>query len=214
MRQTYIDTINERISRIQDAFRLTDEEISRFVRHRGSKVKVGGWEHSFYWNGEVEEHRNYDWSEEAVLREVFGYRRGSDIFLSHLVCEGEKGPEILAVVYQWRVGDYDYHRILTQAQTEESPIWIRDVQGDTDIYENQTYVENELKRQLENGLIQYLGSAHGMQVDTSRHFYSIQNHEGKALVFGYTPRIVQADSVKPDPNEILEIMQKYLERIA
>ena len=45
--QTYIDRINEGISGIQDTFRLTDEEIGRFVRHRGSKVKIGGWDIHF-----------------------------------------------------------------------------------------------------------------------------------------------------------------------
>src|SRR3989344_7891574 len=138
--QTYIDRINERISGIQDTFRLTDEEIGRFVGHRGSKVKVGGWEHSFYWQGTTEEHNNYGWSEEAVFRQVFGYRRGPDIFLSHLVCEGERGLQIVTPVYSWREGDTHYHKIIACIQTDDSPIWIRDMQGDTSVYENQTYI--------------------------------------------------------------------------
>ena len=212
--QTYIDRINERISGIQDTFRLTDEEIGRFVGHRGSKVKVGGWKHSFYWQGTTEEHNNYGWSEEAVLRQVFGYRKGPDAFLSHLVVESEKGLDVVAVVYRWRVGDYDYHKITTQVQSEESPIWTRDVKGDTSIYEDQTYIENELTRQLENGLIEYLGTVRGMQADTSRHFYNIYNSDGKALAHGYTPHLIQSDSSRPDPNEMLHRMQKYLEKIA
>ena len=209
------DKIRDEISIIQDVFRLTDEEIGRFVRHRGSKVKVGGWEHSFYWQGTTEEHNNYGWSEETVLRQVFGYRRGPDIFLSHLVVEGEKGLQVVAPVYAWRQGDTQYNRIMRQVRTDESPIWIRDIQGDTSVYENQTYIERELTRQFEDGLIKYLGSAHSMHVDTRGPFYSIRDSEGRSMIYDFSmDAITQSDTVKFDPAEMLDRITKYLEKIA
>ena len=131
-----------------------------------------------------------------------------------MVVESEKGLDVVAVVYRWRVGDYDYHKITTQVQTDDSPIWIRDVQGDMSVYENQTYIEHELERQLKNGLIEYLGSVHSMQVDTTRPFYYIYDNEGRSLVSDFTPKITHGDTVKFDPAEMLGRINKYLEKIA
>ena len=131
-----------------------------------------------------------------------------------MVCEGERGLQIVTPIYNWRQGDTHYHRIVTQVQTEESPILTRDIQGDTSVYENQTYIEHELERQLKNGLIEYLGSVHSMQVDTTRPFYYIHDEEGKHLIYDFAPKITHGDTVKFDPAEMLGRINKYLEKIA